>query len=876
MASRSKMSSPQVCLLIWSLCLAMLVVSLATTNSDCGGEECYCIVDDFDDTELIGSLATYYRENPEDFREDSLYFESATGAVSEYISLLSGSDAVSGSSTMNVTELPECFFLDYTDVQKVTPVFVFRNVESIEKFALAMNITYVSSVLNFVQTYKNMTNIADYCLKTKQRQISQMADGNTDMWSQVSNFGCYLLLGVNDLFSGKLLTNTSSIEEEIWKYHNETEEIHTNMAKNYMDSSGTYDVQSIMKDYNTEFLVKIFRFFSASVEDVKNITDNAFKFSKDDDLKSPGDNSVVAKYSQYLAHNDRPRHKAKNNYQNVWWDDRDAYLVDIQDHITLHEYQGPNETNHHHPKCPMDRYDYLFARDVGVVDVMCSQLYPTSPQDRILCRMYHLTQTSMYDGLYQITSSFQTTRIYKAFGNIHDYLRTSNLQYLVQDNVFTRTYHEKKNEFRKLKHGLTSVLNLITISPSRIEKLRKERQKLHTRKPLPNEQEKSTSYAFWKQYLKYQISTGEILSRVGFATNYYYNGMGIENDGRNSNETSRDHVTSQDIRDYYNSPSYVDSRQYLEEVSYILGREEQRSKVMRAVRSYLFFFEREEREPYEGQAPWQNNMMDKWSLTDWYTYISRWIDSVSYKKGMEQEMTENCNPPLPLLPSADYRCKPTLFYPSPKVVFPWESSHEEKGVVDCSSYSVFLPHLQFAWYFATGRVFIKIISSYPSTRSFLSLFMYDSRGGYPISYIMCLPNVISTLVYLTVLILLGLWWVSVHMAVRKKVIEQRRVALHARKIQEVESEQLRAEYERSDMREFMQNMTGLLRELVQKQSDQDKKIALITSHVSSVLPENYEMERVDDNQQDQIAMILRNELSRRTARQNPVHEHLGY
>lgn len=128
--------------------------------------------------------------------------------------------------------------------------------------------------------------------------------------------------------------------------------------------------------------------------------------------------------------------------------------------------------------------------------------------------------------------------------------------------------------------------------------------------------------------------------------------------------------------------------------------------------------------PFEGNAPHENSMFDVLSLRDEFTGAKSWVDWVLVNSN---ETMITCDFPFPYWPSSVYNCKPTKFYPVPKVVFnvgfDYRNPHCDRD------YSSVSDQLKGFWYLFTNALLWRLVRWAPSLRILLQYFMYDVNSG---------------------------------------------------------------------------------------------------------------------------------------------------
>jgi hypothetical protein len=150
--------------------------------------------------------------------------------------------------------------------------------------------------------------------------------------------------------------------------------------------------------------------------------------------------------------------------------------------------------------------------------------------------------------------------------------------------------------------------------------------------------------------------------------------------------------------------------------------------------SFLYFFKKTAKAPFEGYAPWENHELDIFSITDLAVYLNHL--TVKWFITNTMETRAQCLYPFPLIPDSSNDCEAVEIAPLPEIAYPEGFDPDN---TECEAYSDWQLQLKTYWYIVTGPLFYEIVTRFSGMHVFLDPLMYSpDKTGPPAGVMVCL------------------------------------------------------------------------------------------------------------------------------------------
>lgn len=674
----------------------------------------YCKISEFDDAQLVERMVEYYNENPEDFSFDNIYYGSSK---SEYYRILNEIkfgvkiksedtlvDYMETNGISSVHDLNECIFLNDDHIAEMTPVFIVSDLNVAQSVALSMNMTFISSSIRYAQYIINITNFDGFCSSSRSKRMQQIEEPEFD-YSTISPLGmmtdlfCYV---VSSVFGSSSGSNSTAVFE-------------SSLAEDEM-------------------------LYNKTMSQIEQTTSIIYE---DTGYTSPYD------YSEQ---------------RNTIVENRKKYEQETRDRIGRYY----NSTRHTTPS-----------------HVTTEKIPPPPRRDvkRLLSERIESTLRNMTKSFGEMAVFRKTSKFFARIFNYPDLFRVSLVSL-----KYTMEIHQ--NDLRHMRKGVESLYSWLSNNDNANQRDNDPK--------TSNRKEKIGSLSYMFRFIKsevgFQTETGEWKARAQRAFEYIAYHQTLKASKRNSTAHSKEDKDAVDDELYFPNSYYKNHlfaenqdrrRKYFEKVqrfSYVPGNREEsdadgsndqkyyfvsrnereRTRKRHATRERFFIFSVATYEPFEGYAPWQNNMVNLLSIKDLMTWGKKWLEWFFVNT---DETKSSCDFPFPLMPSSEFSCRTVQFYPVSISGFSNPETEGEEDSFDytnprCEEYESNTALAKGWFWLLTYKPFYIFVQAYPKTEPVMRYLMYDTDGSIPSNLSYCIPFSIFKVIPLIFLVCFLVWVLS--------------------------------------------------------------------------------------------------------------------
>jgi hypothetical protein len=596
---------------------------------------------------------------------------------------------------LNMTSMIECFFLDAVDaIGGQTPVFVVDDFEALEKLGTALNLTYVNVFMSRAKYLMGVTNVFDFCNARQQQQYTAYATDSTALsWmDQAMTVGCTVLAAFRNAGVG-VGPSSNGTASSWW---------------NATTGGVNGTASGFLMDVNNGSLASS---DGSGLQSVASIVDWIAWWM-----------STAASSSSSLAGSNSKLMSDLGTVKSTVSESAGAF-----DRIA---------------KELLEEEQLRDAIDGGGERQQQPQYQP-SERAQLLVR-------DMKESIERLGRMPLIQRVIPAAWRVMTHPAT----YELVDRRISRIYRQRSADAELMKESFQRMMQYITGPPS-----------------SPKKQEPHKNFGSIREQmfnivgeLQFQMESKEIVHKVSHALRRYGKNLAQIMDDNGGSDI--DAWGDRDVGDsYYSSHVYhmFHNRRLAARSSSPSAGGYFTPKTFAAPngggkrlrRSLLYFFEVADRPPFEGYAPWQNNVFDPLRLSDWGTWLYKTLIEWPF---INTESTKAvCDFPFPQLPSSEYGCKAMELAPPPKISVAAGFDPENPN---CDAYGTTRAWLRAAWNCAT----YSWLQSVRSARPWMNGTVDYVQAECPPSFAYCAPLKAAPVVRLLLLVLPV--WYAIKLAVK--------------------------------------------------------------------------------------------------------------